>query len=244
MGDFWGWGERAAQRVFQALSLLMQRDRSGREVYEEAFERIPGLIDGSDPERAELEAALTPLTRGVQLVESGQIVRRELNERLAHYVVPAALAGDEPSQAAYVPGFNEAISDKALLWPHVRARRDAERVCLVSTEQPTGWLHDLWYPGYLWADTDDKWIPPGMAYQDGMSSYTLEHVELEQAFRWLQAQESAEGMWGLGGTTLPMGEALQSQFPLVGRFANPQGQAAVSALSPDRVAERLRAAFA
>lgn len=236
IGDFWGWGEQPAQLVFQGITQLMSQGGSGREVYAEAFRRISGLINGTDPRAPEVDESLAPLRRGVQLVEQRQIVRTFVGPRLAHYVVPLAVAGDDDERAAYAPEFNEMISEKVVLWPQVRARWDAERVCLVSTERQTGWFHDLWFPGYLWADTDGRWLEPGLTYHDGMGSYVLQNGPLIAAFEELQRQETAPGQWGLGGTRLPFGEELQGRFPLVGRFLDGQCQPAISRLEPERVA--------
>ena len=148
MGDFWGWGDAPAQRVFQGVTRLMNSGE-GKAVYAEAFRRIPALIDGTDPEIPQIDASLSPLRRGVELVEQGRIVRSLLGNRLAHYIVPLAVAGDDDDRASYAPEFNEAISERAILWPQVRARWDAERACLVSVERRTGWFHDLWFPGYF-----------------------------------------------------------------------------------------------
>jgi hypothetical protein len=208
-------------------------------IYAEAFRRIPGLIDGSDLEFSEIEASLHPLRQQVELVEQGQIIRTPINSRFSQYIVPLSVAGDDNERAAYVPDFNEAISSKAVLWPQVRARWDAERVCLVSMERKTGWFHDLWFPGYLWADTDGKWRPPGLTYTGGMSSYEIQDDRLIAAFEELQRQETASGQWGLGGTKLPFGYELQERFPLVGRFLDQHGRSAVSPLSPEQVANVL-----
>jgi hypothetical protein len=243
MGDFWGWGERSAQRLFQGLTFLMQQGGSAAEVYEEAFRRIPRLIDGSDPQVGEINVSLAPLNLGIELVQQGRIVRREIDARLPQYVVPLAVAGGDDARAAYVPQFNEAISSKALLWPQVRACTDAERVSLVSIERKTGWFHDFWFPGYLWADTEGLWIPPGFTYHDGMSSYEIQNDRLIAAFEQLQQQETATGQWALGGTSLPFGKELQDRFPLVGRFLDGEGRVAASRLSPDQVAEVLRGVF-
>jgi hypothetical protein len=48
MGDFWGWAEPPAQQAFQGATRLMNSREDNREVYEEAFRRIPALIDGTD----------------------------------------------------------------------------------------------------------------------------------------------------------------------------------------------------
>ncbi len=238
MGDFWGWGEPPAQRLFQGLTRLMKRGGDPQSIYAEAFSRIPALIDGSDSECPSIEESLRPLREGVEFVERGRITRTQHSARFTQYIGPRSIAGDDEQRASYVPEFNEAISSKAVLWPQVRARWDAERVCLASTERRTGWFHDLWFPGYLWADTEGKWLPPGLTYQGGMSSYAIQDDRLIAAMEELQRQETASGQWGLGGTTLPFGEELQDRFPLVGRFLNEQGQAAVSQLSPEQLATR------
>jgi hypothetical protein len=56
----------------------------------------------------------------------------------------------------------------------------------------------------------------------------------------LQRHEVAPGTWGLGGTTLPFGDELQTRFPLAGRFLNEHGQSASSQQTPERVAELVR----
>jgi hypothetical protein len=243
MGDFWGWGELPAQRVFQGVTLFIARGGSGQSIYEVAFRRIPALIDGSDAESRQIEDSLAPLRHGVELVEQGKIIRSTIGSQLAHYIVPLAVAGDDDERASYAPEFNEAISPKAFLWPHVRALWDAERICLVSTERNAGWFHDVYFPGYFWADTEGKWLLPGLTYHDGMSSYDLDNPRLVAAFEQLQRQEAASGRWGLGGTKLPFGDELQGRFPLVGRFLDEDGQPAASQLSPDRVATAVNGVF-
>lgn len=173
MGDFWGWGEPQAQRVFQGVTHLMNSGDDGREVYEQAFRRVPALIDGSDAEVADLNNSLVPLRHGVELVEQGRIGRKVIHDSLAHYVIPLNVSGDDDDRAAYCPEFNEAISDSAVLWPQVRAKFDGQRMCLASVGRKLGWFHDLWFPGYLWADTEGLWQVPGLTYHDGMASYRI-----------------------------------------------------------------------
>jgi hypothetical protein len=239
MGDFWGCGEPLAQRVFQGVTQLLTSGGDEKQIYLEAFRRIPGLIDGTDPEVSQIEASLTPLRNGIELVRSGQIARTEIGSRLAHYIVPLTVASDDDARATYVPDFNEAISEKGVFWPQVRAYWDKQRVCLVSTERMTGWFHDLWFPGYHWADTEGLWRVPHFTFHDGMRSYSLNDSRLIAAFEALQRQESANGYWGLGGTRLLFGVELQSRFPLVGRFVDKRGNAAVSSLPPEHVAKTL-----
>lgn len=240
MGDFWGWGEPPAQRVFQGVTYLMQQGGPPQTIYAEAFRHIPDLIAGHGPLAAQVESSLAPLRAGVQLIEQGRIVCREITARLSQYIIPMDVAGDDDAPLTYVPEFNEAISPKAFLWPHARARWDAERVCLVSVQRQQGWLHELWFPGYLWADTQGLWLVPGLHFHEWMSEYTLANARLIAAFEQLQQKETASGNWALGGTPLPLGDKLQERFPLVGRFANQDGQAVPSKLSPEHVAQALQ----
>ncbi len=261
MGDFWGWGEPPAQRLFQGLTRLIAAVGIDRQIYAHAFERIPDFIEGTDPDSVQIDDSLAPLRHAVELVETGQIVRTELGPRLAHYVIPRSVAeqanaplvpprGNPPSPTAYVPEFNELISPKALLWPQARARWDAERVCLVSTEHQNGWFHDLWFPGHHWADTEQLWRVPGLNFCDGMRHYQFDDPAWISAFEELQRQEHQRSprpgeqttvvkAWGLGGTRLPYGDELQPKFPLVGRFMDQHGQPALSQLSPAQVAALL-----
>ena len=243
IGDFWGWGEASAQRLFQGVTHIMSSGEEGKAVYTEAFRRIPALIDGTDPDVPQIELSLAPLRRGCELIENGRITRSLINDRLVHYIVPIAIAGDDDQQASYSPEFNEEISEKAVLWPQSRARWDAERASLVSAERKSGWFHDLWLPGYLWADTEGLWRVPGLNYHDGMASYDLDNAGLHSAFEELQRLETEPGQWGLGGTKLPFGNELQKRFPLVGRFLDDQGQSAISGLPPERVARAMEEDF-
>ena len=242
MGDFWGWGESNAQRVFQGLTHLMDgRQQSGTDtnaIYAEAFQQIPSLIDGTHADCLEIEESLEPLQTGVELVDSGEITRSVIDSRCAHYVLPMSVMQDDPTRALYIPDFNEAVSSKAILWPQVRARLDSERVCIVSVEMDSGWHHDLWFPGYLWADTENRWTVPGMIFHGGMETYDLSHPRFAQAIGNLQRHETASGCWTLADNddTSPFHRNLQSLFPVVARFVDEEGNPTPSRLTPQRIA--------
>jgi hypothetical protein len=247
MGDFWSWGEPAAQRLFQGLTRLMNRrvgeGRSIQSTYEEAFRRIPALVDGSDSESTEIDESLEPLRQGVRLVAEGAIRRTECGARFAQYVIPAAVAGDAIERAIYIPKFNEQISGKALLWPQARARWDDQRVCLVSVETTRGWHHDLWFPGYLWADVEDRWIIPGMNYSDGMESYDLDIPALDRAIEQLNQAERGPGRWTIGSRAFMFNSTIQCQFPVAARVLDDGGNPTSSTLNSDFVAAILLPAF-
>ncbi|MSR57872.1 MAG: hypothetical protein EXS05_09380 [Planctomycetaceae bacterium] len=243
MGDFWGWGEPPAQRLFQGLTRLMhQRSEENlptQSIYDEVFERAAGFIDASDPDRVAVDESLEPLRQGVALVERGAIQRIERGHRLTQYLLPAEVVGLALDRVVYVPGFNEAISSAALLWPQVRARWDSQRVCLVSAEAPGGWHHDLWFPGYLWADTEHLWRVPGIHFNNDMQTYDLSLARLTAAVQGLQRMETATGTWALGDGTTPFHAQLQSCFPVVLRFVDRDVRPAVSRLTPETVAAEL-----
>lgn len=246
MGDFWGWGEPPAQRLFQGLTRLMnERKKAGippTAIYEEAFNRAARLIDGTDPDCPAIERSLDTLHHGIALVEADQIKRRAIGEWFTHYVMPASVVRGRIEAATYIPEFNELISEHALLWPQARAKWDDERVCLVSAEVPGGWQQDLWFPGYLWADTEGRWTVPGFLFQDGMQSYVLTNARLIGAVQVLSQIETAAGTWSIGGGDAPA-QRLMGNFPVVVRFLDADGQAAPSDLSPHAVAAELAKAF-
>lgn len=248
MGDFWSWGEPPAQRLFQGLTRLMNEARAKRKdtkaIYEDAFEHVPALLARSHADSTAIEESLAPLRLGVELVETGRIERTLVSPRFAQYVIPAAVAKEFERSAAYTPEFNEIISQKALLWPQVRARWDRERMCLVSTESSGGWLQELWFPGYLWADTEGRWNVPGLSYGDLMESYRLDNPRLFAALENLSAEESQTGVWAHGGEASPLARVIQDRFPLAARFANESGEPAESSASPARVADCLAPTFA
>jgi hypothetical protein len=248
MGDFWGWGDATAQRLFQGLTWLMNaRTASGasvQSIYEEALPAVRELIEGTFPESRAIDESLAPLRRAVELVEQGTIRRVPHNAHFTQYVIPAEVVGGAVDRALRVPGFNEAISENILLWPQARARWDAERVCLVSTEDSAGWYHDLWFPGYHWADTEGLWTIPGLSFRDGMERYDLAHPALLAAVGQLQQRETAAGSWSLGAENARLHPEQQIAFPVGLRLIDERGNPLPSRLTPEDVAAPLAAAFA
>jgi hypothetical protein len=244
MGDFWGWGDPPAQRVFQGVTrLYMQGEEAGRDatsIYRDAFDLISELIAGTSDRARQIEAQLEPLRQNAAWLGSGAVSRRLIAGRLAHYIVPHEIAGDDPARATHVPGFNEPISPAGLFWPHARARLDAQRACLVSIAAPAGWYHSLWAPGYLWADTEGLWQFPGLSFRESMSAYHLENPALERAVGELARLETAPGRWALK-TAPPVGPGIEENFPMVLRFVTDEGEPIASQLAPDVVARTLNA---
>lgn len=240
MGDFAAWGERTAQVLFQSLTWRLDAlEETGTDpqlIYEKALEHV-GEVIGRGFADGEVESSLAPLERSVEWIDAGRIRRQEIHARFVHYAVPAGLCGDRLDAALCLPKFNEAISDAVLFWPQARARTDREKVQLVSVESPGGWYHDLWYPGYLWADTPHSWRAPGLDFSSN-AAYRFSYPPLDAAVEDLQARERADVTWRLETELSLFGEKRGRGYPVILSVMSGDRPAA-SSLTPELVARRL-----
>lgn len=244
MGDFAAWGEHPAQVLYQSLALLRESLLAAHadpfDIYARAFERARAVLAGAPA--PETEEGLAALAESARLLEEGAVERKPWHARFVHYVLPRALAERDRARALAVPPFDRPLGPGPLVWPHARNRLDGERVQLVSVETDDGWFHDLWYPGYLWADTPSRWTPPGLVREDSNGS-RLDHPPLARALAQLQEREAAPGRWR-AATRLSPFQALEGRgFPVVAAFLE-AGAAAPSALPGETVAAILAPAFA
>jgi len=109
---------------------------------------------------------------------------------------------------------------------------------LVSVETETGWYHDVWYPGYAWADTPRSWRPVGLNAQGDSNTYFLDHPALADAVVGLARLERASGQWTLARCLTPFSTLVGRGFPVVLSFLADDAPA-TSSLAPALVAERL-----
>ncbi len=244
MGDFWGWGEAAAQILFQALTLekdrLIAEIRDPHEIYTQCFALTRRVLEG-EPQPA-ANAGIGALAESLALIDQGTVMRTPVDARLVHYAIPLSLGESEPDRCMHVPSFNEALSRRSLLSPQARARTDAERVQLVSVETPAGWHYDLWFPGYVWADTATLWRPPGVVPSGDLHMQRLRHAPLASAVAALGALEANPGDWVMADR-LSAFEAVNGRgFPVVVSFIR-NGASAPSSIAPEIVAARLSGIF-
>ena len=244
MGDFWGWGDRPAQVLFQALTLLKNRlvlaATDPRDVYGRCFELALQVLGGVSP--PEVNEGIEALADSIRLIDSGKVVRTEIGSRFVQYAIPAAIAGWALSACLHVPKFNAPLSGQCLLWPHARARRDSERIQLLSVETRGGWYYDLWYPGYAWADTPALWRAPGLISTGDGNVHHLDHPPLRQAAAELGKAESARGDWTVASKLSPFAGLTGRGFPVVLAFVK-NGAPDASSLAPPFVLDRLQKAF-
>jgi len=245
IGDFHAWGETPAQVLYEALVHAMQRaERDGLddgETVARCFARIDAVLAGALAPEA--EAGVAAMQTALALLERGLVQRRERGARLVHYVVPAALAEADLERALAVARFNVSLAETSLVPPQVRSRRDGERLQLMSFETRDGWYHDLWLPGYAWAETPQRWRPPGLADGGDSNVHRFACAPLDQAARDLAADERRPGHWAVAQTLTPFKALPERAFPIVLSFLD-EGRPAPSALTAEVVGARLESAFA
>jgi hypothetical protein len=249
MGDFWAWGNEKSQVLFQGLTLYYQQLKSQgvdiREVYERCFELVHSLLENGRAAHPEVEEGLAALARSTARVESGEIARAELNSHFALYRIPRALTAQSLDKTLLVPAFNAALSDMMWLIPSVRDRYDREKMHLVAAESPAessdgeGWFYDLWYPGYMWAETSTLWRAPGFAFKGSTNGYYFGYEPLEQALKKLQAAETGAGVWTMARELSPFSTIQGRNYPVILSYLDGDNRPAPSRLLPEVVAEIL-----
>jgi len=240
MGDFQGWGEPPAQRLYQALVLHLHDPALQRtdplERCEGAFAVVRAALDGAPLPQA--DAGIAALQRSLALLQSDQIERVALGARGVHFRVPAHVAAPDLARCLAVPRFDADLAAPVLLLPQARAKRDAQCLQLISVQAGDGWFHDLLYPGYCWAETPDRWRPPGLVL--GEQNYRLDHAPLRQAAIELNGAERGPGRWALAESMSVFGGLAGRGFPVVLSLLH-EGRVATSSLPPQRVAQALSA---
>lgn len=215
-GDFWAWSTGKALKIFQELTLLHQA--LGRQKvdlqkrYETCFERILQILEGSDDETD----AQSILESQAGLVEQGKIQRHPLTDWFVAYYVPKALSHGRTDEFLSVPKFNEPLSERLAFWPQVRNRWDEEKIQLVAIETDNGIHYDLWYPGYVWADTEGLWRPPGLMLPENAGSFQAIHwPELSKVIQELNRLETGPCNWQLFPGISFAGQEKERGFPIV-----------------------------
>lgn len=162
IGDFWAWAEGKSLKLFQELTLFYQQLEKQnvdlQKAYEACFEVVLLIPNSSE---ATINEQLI-LEKQFLLIEQGIIERQELTPWFVVYRVPRTLSKGKLEKFLQIPNANEPISERLAFWPQVRNRWDEEKIQLIAIESENGIHYDLWYPGYVWADTRGLWRPPGL----------------------------------------------------------------------------------
>ncbi|MEO7095535.1 MAG: DUF6687 family protein [Polyangiales bacterium] len=246
MGDFSAGVDRPAFRLAHELTMLLDESRKAgwdaRTSYERAFALTQSVLSGDRAEHADVERAWAILERGQARIASGEVQIERVGEHFVSYRLPL-LEGDDLARALRVPSFNPLIDDSIWLWPHARRRRYGQHAELVSVRATEGWFHDLWLPGYVWADTPNRWSVPGLLATGSSNEWRIERPTLRLAFSKLRDAEHGTGTWTIADRLTPFATLNGRGFPVVASFVDDAGAPAVSSLDPSTVAAVLSPAF-
>lgn len=196
-GDFWAWSESKALQIFQDLTVfyetLLKQKVDLQVIFEKCFKLLIEMLR-SPEKRSE---AHTILQEQFELIEQGKIQRHEVSPHLVAYFVPHTLSMGKLDAFLEVPKFNELISPRLAFWPQVRNRLDGDKLQLLAIEAPNGIHYDVWYPGYVWADTKGLWRPQGLRLPETAGGFqAINSPELEKIIQELNKIEM-NGGWQL-----------------------------------------------
>ena len=250
MGDFLAWAERPSFALAQQLSILFAETAAASpngpsmdigERYAQSFALVTRILEGSEPEAAPVASGWSVIERGLDQLGRSVAVER-VTDRLVSYVYPRAAPAELETMVA-VPVLNQIVDDAVWLWPQVRNRDDSERMQLVSVPTGDGWLHDLWMPGYGWAETPNRWKVPGLVSTGDSNVWIVEHDGLRDAMTRLAASETASGRWTAADQMTPFDTIAGRHFPVLASFVDHAGRPVPSDLAPAVVAQELAAAW-
>jgi hypothetical protein len=241
-GDFWAWAPDEELAIYQGL---VHRIRAGEAagmpepvLYADCLKALPELLD-LGIQAADLRAVHECRRR----VEQGLVRRRLVHHRFVQFIIRREAHGGDLDRALRIAEFNASLDDSCLLRGIERNRLDAERVQLVSVETEGGWYHDLYYPGYMWALTINRWRAPGFWEGESSNTWYFRYAPLEKALDRLRQRERGEGSWQSAEELTAFGSVLGRAFPVVASFLGEDDQPAISSLPPETVAHLLCLAY-
>lgn len=241
-GDFWACADDESLAVYQGLVRLIRGGEAAGTptpvLYAECLKSLPALL-----EKGLKAADLRPVLECRRLLEKGLITRRVLHNRFVHFVVTKEAHQGDYDRALRIAEFNASLDDSCLLRGVERNRHDAERVQLVSVEADGGWYHDLYYPGYMWAMTINRWRAPGFWEGESSNTWYFRYAPLDEALEKLQRRERGDGSWHSADEMTAFASVLGRAFPVVASFLGDDDQPAKSTLPPDTVAHLLCLAY-
>jgi hypothetical protein len=224
MGDFWAYGKKEAQILFQGLTLFMdflekqEKELDIMEIYAQCFEKIFELIETKTLVGFDIKDGLEALEKSIALIENNLIERLVITDRFVSYNIPKAIAQENLAKCLRIPSFNEKLSEETLLLPQSRNFRDREKVHLVSVEGEKGIYYDLFYPSYIWAETPHSWRAEGLKLSDSTNLYYYGFDALNNAIKILNEKETNEGAWILSEKLTPFSTIKGRNFPVILSF--------------------------
>jgi hypothetical protein len=242
MGDFAAGVDRPAFRLAQELTLLIEHARtSGADTgrtYGRAFELTERVLDGTAPEPEAVSRGWMQLEHGGDRIADATVQVEVLGDHFVSYVLPR-LGGADLESALRVPLHNARVDESVWLWPHTRNRDHGQAMHLVSVPASDGFFHDLWLPGYMWANTPNRWRAPGLTSTGDSNAWILHHPRLSEQVAELGRRERNAGSWVLATDLTPFQSLPGRNFPIVLSFMDEHRHPGVSSIVPSVVADVL-----
>lgn len=232
-GDFWAWAEGKSLTLFQELTQLYrnleQQKVDLQKAYEVCFDFILKLLQSPEIHSPAQEI----LEKQFSLIGQGKIKRKEITPHFVSYYVPFYLTKGKVNEFLKVPGPDTPLSEEVAFWPQVRNRLDSEKIQLVAIETEKGMHYDLWYPGYVWADTYGLWLPEGLRERD--ASITIEKPALTNAIEELNKAETGLCTWKFFPCLHILSRGNPRGFPVVVSTLNKENEKLESTLDQQTV---------
>lgn len=246
MGDFWACPREQARALCVALATWIAKADAeglgGEITFRRGFEIVRAHLLGRVRPTDELRAASDAIDASLEALDHDEVQTSLLKPRLASFVVPRALAESDPWAVA-APPWGGVSHPATRLHPVARMREHAEKILIHSVEVEGGWVHDLWYPSYAWAETPNRWRPPGLT-PDPSHGWKLDHPPLTAAIGDFAKSESGAGRWRLATGVNASGAFRGRASSVVASFVDGDENPAVSRLSPESLVARFSTAFA
>lgn len=246
IGDFWGHAGIASQAVYEGLAVLMQRlEHDGADpqtIYARCIDAVEALVAPGASDRADVAPGLAALARSDADIESGAVRTVPVAPGFVRFEVPRAVTGDRLAAALRAPAFNVPLAGAGPIHPHARNRRHREDVHLVSVEMPGGWSHEVWLPGYAWAEAVTVRRPPALVLDDDYE-FRVVSPALDEGLAALSRDERAAGVWVRAQKVSAFSGVPGRDFPIVVSFLAPDRTPAASSQTPAAVGRRLAPAF-
>ena len=246
-GDLQAAVARPGVVLAEELTSLVARpyavDETMQDRYTEGFELTRDLLYGSRTPSSASAAAWRIIEQGQRMLEDGTIRVTPCSDLLVSFVLPA-LTGMDCARALTIPPFSVNIDASVFLWPHSRNIDHDQKLHLISLPTADGWFHDLWLPGYVWANTPNRRSFSWLVASGGSNEWKVSSQRLTAAMRTLTAQETNIGQWQLAKKLTPFSSIDGRGFPVVVAFIDGSGRPLPSALSPAMVSANLDDALA
>lgn len=231
MGDFWAHGLDDAQNLFLAITEYYQERLSRNEdiniIYKNSFEIISKILEGNYSLSQKVLQAKEILLHSDRLLLGKDCTIQVHGKILVSIQVSKELHSKFPNQLESHAKFNEFITDRLVIWPQSVNKHFNQKIKLLIVSTTQGFLYDLYYPSYMWADTVNLWVAPDI-------KQALHAVEM------LQKMEKNPGTWYLNDNLWPFSsKQINKVFPIVLSFVDSNFNNISSSLTPSIVRETL-----